>query len=290
MSNIGLSERKNYVGASEVADLFGVGFKSRWQLWLEKKGRIEPEDLSANESVQAGKFLEPAIAAWAADKWQMNLRKVKRYIAHPSIQGFGASLDYESQEGVLVPTEIKWSQSREGWTIEEDTILDAPLRYLLQVQAQMACTGSNTGWLVALVSGKLTRMLVERHLETIERIESEVVKFWLSIKEDREPKPDFSLDSATIAALMQIDANKIVDMTDSNHLPVLCDEYLKAADAESQAEKKKKASMAEIRTLIGSASKVLANGFVITNTMVKESAINYVRKPYPLTKITAKKL
>jgi putative phage-type endonuclease len=289
MSNITLAERKLWVGASEVADLFGVGFSSRWIRWLEKAGRIEPEDLSANENIKRGQHFEPAIAAWAADKWGMKIRKVRRYIPHPYIKGFGASLDYEMRDGVTMPVEIKSSWNRDGWDLEGDTILDAPLKYLLQVQAQMACTGAHLAWLVAEIQGKLYRMQIERHPETITRIEAEVAAFWLSVEEGREPKPDFSTDGGQIAALMQISSGKVTDLTQNNHLPELCADYLHMAAQKKEAEGRMEASLAEIRTIVGDAGKAICNGFTISNTMVKETPVSYVRKGYCLTRITEKK-
>jgi putative phage-type endonuclease len=289
MSNISLDQRKNYVGASEVADLFGVGFKSRWQLWLEKAGRIESEDLSENEHIRRGNFLEPAIAAWAADKWGMKLRKVRRYIPHPFLKGFGASCDYESQEGTLIPVEIKSSEYADGWEVEGDTILDAPLRYLLQVQAQLACHGAPYGWLVVMQRGRLYRMKVDMHRETVATIEQEVAEFWLSIEENKEPKPDFAYDGAVIAELMSVDKAKVVDLMDNNHLPVLCAEYKAAVDVENDGKARKETALAEIRSIIGGAGKVLTKGFTITNSVVAETQISYLRKSYVTTRINQQK-
>ncbi len=289
MSNIALEDRIKYVGASEVADLFGVGFKSRWQLWLEKAGRLEPEDLSANEHIRRGNFLEPAIAEWAADKWGMKIRKVKRYKQHPDVPRLGASLDYESQEGKLIPVEIKSSEARQLWEVDGDTILDAPLKYLLQVQTQLACAGAEYAWLIVMLAGKLYRMKVHRHDDTIQKILAEVKDFWATVDEKKEPKPDFAADSALIASLMQVDKEKVVDLTGNNHLPVLCAEYLESGETEKKAKEKREAAMAEIRGIIGDAGKAMAKGFKITTTMVAESQISYVRKAYPNTRITKEK-
>ena len=289
MSNITPQDRIKFVGASEVADLFGVGFKSRWQLFLEKAGRIEPEDLSDNPFVQAGLYLEPAIAAWAADKWSMNLRKVRRYIKHPHIERFGCSLDYESQEGSLIPVEIKWSQCSEGWELDGDTILDAPFRYLLQVQAQLAVTGAPYGWLIVLLNGKLCRMRIDMHREAVAQIEDEVAIFWTSVDNNQEPKPDFSYDGGTIASLMSVNKETVVDMTSSNRLPELCSEYLAGKDIEKDGKARAETALAEIRSIIGDAGKVLTNGFNISQSMVAEQHVSYVRKGYPLTRITQHK-
>ena len=54
-----LEQRKNSIGASEVSSILGLNpWKSALQLWLEKTGAVEPEDLSENEAVFWGQRLE----------------------------------------------------------------------------------------------------------------------------------------------------------------------------------------------------------------------------------------
>ena len=137
MSNIPLSERRKFVGASEVGSLFYavetedgrivyphmfeplppgaaiLGCLSRhttgYRLWHIKAGNVDADNLDEVERVQAGQHMEPAIAAWSAEKWPEwsgVLRKVRRYIEHPEITGFGASRDYELHAAGLPPVEI----------------------------------------------------------------------------------------------------------------------------------------------------------------------------------------
>ena len=74
--------RAMHLGGSDVAALFGLSpYTSKWQLWMEKAGKLAPEDLSGNMAVQAGKFLEAGIANWAASKWGMTISKVEEYHA-----------------------------------------------------------------------------------------------------------------------------------------------------------------------------------------------------------------
>ena len=41
-----------HIGGSDVAALFGLSpYSSRWQLWMEKAGKLPPEDISGNKAV-----------------------------------------------------------------------------------------------------------------------------------------------------------------------------------------------------------------------------------------------
>ena len=58
--------RASSIGGSDVAALLGISpYKSKWQLWMEKSGKLEAEDLSYNTAVQAGTFIVSGIANWA---------------------------------------------------------------------------------------------------------------------------------------------------------------------------------------------------------------------------------
>lgn len=53
-----LQGRKNGIGASEISAVLGCGFKTAIQLWKEKIGASEPDDLSNNSRVTFGNQAE----------------------------------------------------------------------------------------------------------------------------------------------------------------------------------------------------------------------------------------
>ena len=55
--------RNSGIGGSDAAVIAGLNrWKSPYQLWLEKTGQVEPEDLSNNEYVYWGTVLEQVVA------------------------------------------------------------------------------------------------------------------------------------------------------------------------------------------------------------------------------------
>jgi putative phage-type endonuclease len=236
------------IGGSDVAALLGISpYKSKWQLWMEKAGKLEAEDLSGNSAIQAGTFLESGIANWAAHRWGMDISKVTDYYTVDDVVGMGASLDYIA--GDDKPVEIKWSARGHGWQYEGDKILEAPEHYLVQVQHQIACINANgfradAGWLVALIDNEPRRMLVPRHDAVIDAIKASITDFWVSIIASREPDPDFSLDGDAIARMFGTLPMADVEL-DSDAAPLFA-KYLDAAATEKLAKESKEAIKAEL--------------------------------------------
>ncbi len=293
MTNITKDERKNWIGGSEIAALFGLSpYMSKFDLWHRKKGTLPEPDLD-NERVRAGNHLEPAIADWFKTETGIAVRRVHRYMEHPTVSQFGTSLDYETVTGHL-PVEIKNVDGlifRDKWEADGDIITDAPMHIILQLQAQMACAGKDRGYLVACVGGnKLYYMEVAANPGAIKRFESEVEQFWASIRENRAPEPDFTLDASSIAVLYRDASDAEIDMTGNNLLTSLVHDYKQAADEEKAAKALKAAKKAEILTIIGDAKKVKLDGFTISATTTKEAHVEaHTKKAFRNFRVTAVK-
>lgn len=191
--------RKPNVGGSDVACLFDCGFKTRFQEWHEKKGDLAPEDLADNERVTLGRCLEGGIAAAAQELYGIELEKSNSYFTDDECPGLGATLDYCLLSGrEFCPVEVKnasWGQWRDNWITHDDGVVEPPLRYLLQVQTQLACTGATAGMLIALISGdRLVKCDIPRHEEAIAEIRRRVTEFWKSIEAGEEPSPQLPRD------------------------------------------------------------------------------------------------
>lgn len=278
MSAIPHSERRRFVGASESAALLGVSpFTTAYTLWHEKAGLIEPDNLDDDERVQAGRFLEPAIARWAEQKWGWPLKYVPDYWQHPTVAGMGASPDYSDGNGA--PVEIKtadWLVFRDEWGAEGDTITDAPTHYLVQVQHQLACKpDAPHGWLVVCVAGnRLYRMKIDRHPGVIARLEQVITDFWASIEAGTPPAPDFGSDAATIGKLHSRGNGEFLDLSSHNRLPEICAEYRDGKEQEKAGKKRADAALAEIRHLIGEASGAIGpDGWTIKATDIAPSEV-----------------
>ena len=172
---------------------------------------------------------------------------------------------------------------RNGWAAVGDEIIDTPLHYLIQVQHQLACRPDALhGWLIACVGGnRLYRTKIERHPGSIAAIERAVVDFWVSIREERAPTPDFQADAAAVAALYAHAGVATADLSANNRLPELCAAYQRAGADEKAAKGAKAAAKAEIFREIGDAAKALcSDGYTVSAGMVAGAEVAYSRKAY----------
>lgn len=212
---------------------------------MEKAGKLPPEDLSHNKAVQAGTFLESGIANWAAHRWGMTIEKVTDYFIADDCPGMGASLDFITDAGI--PIEIKWSAYGDGWEYDGEVITSAPENYILQVQHQMACTGAEYGWLIALLRNEPRRMKIPRNENIINAIKAKVTEFWASVREGTEPPVDFENDAEAVVRLL--DFVPISDITLGEEHAHLFQKYLEMASLEKQAKAKKDEAKTELLAL-----------------------------------------
>jgi predicted phage-related endonuclease len=193
------SLRLQCVGASEVAALFGCGYQSHFQLWHEKRGDLGHADYSDNERVVLGRCLEDGIAKAAGELFDYKLVRAGAYYTDDECAGLGATPDYFLvREGGEFPAEVKnasWGSFKDNWIIHDDGFTEPPLRFQLQVQTQLACTGSAAGLLIALISGdRIVRCEIPRHDKAIAEIRARVGAFWESIENNVEPPAEMPAD------------------------------------------------------------------------------------------------
>lgn len=194
------SLRDGRSGASEVANIFGCGYISPFQYFHEKKGALAHEDFSNNERVILGRHLEAGIAAAAEELFGYKLAKSRAYYMDDAIGGLlGATPDYfmdrEDSDTVVEVKNASWGAWKDDWIVHEDGFVECPLRFQLQVQAQLACTGAKNGILIALISGdRIVRCFQPRHEPAITAIRTKVSEFWQSIYDDVPPPAEMPGD------------------------------------------------------------------------------------------------
>lgn len=191
--------RAKHVGGSEVPDLFGCGYHTEFETWHVKRGSLPRAIALDNERMCIGRHVEPGIAGAAGELFGYELVKATDYFTDEECPGLGATPDYFLlRDGVELPAEVKnasWGAFKDDWIIHEDGFTEPPLRFQLQVQAQLACTGAPSGLLIALVSGdRIVRCEIPRHESAIAEIRNRVSNFWHSIDHGDEPPAEMPRD------------------------------------------------------------------------------------------------
>src|SRR6201993_4238513 len=87
------ANRTGFIGGSDARIIMGDGEAALLRLWREKRGEVEPEDLSGNLIVQLGLATEELNRRWYQANTGQVLTDVKRQISHPVLRWMAATLD-----------------------------------------------------------------------------------------------------------------------------------------------------------------------------------------------------
>src|SRR4051812_29758281 len=86
-------DRRAFIGGSDARIIMGDDETALLRLWREKRGDIEPEDLSGNLIVQLGTVTEHLNRQWYERNTGHLVTEVQRRVFHPVKRWMAATLD-----------------------------------------------------------------------------------------------------------------------------------------------------------------------------------------------------
>jgi predicted phage-related endonuclease len=138
--------RRGFIGGSDARIILGDDEVALIRLWREKRGEIEPEDLSGNLIVQLGIVTEPLNRLWFERNTGRAITEVQKRIRHPVVRWMGATLD-----GMVASTGAVFeAKFMLPWSFSEES---AAQKYLPQLQHNMWVTNSATSALSVITGG-----------------------------------------------------------------------------------------------------------------------------------------
>ena len=184
-----LKYRTGGIGGSDVSIIAGVNpFKSVHQLWLEKTGQVEPEQIES-EYTHFGTLLEPIVRKEFTERTGIKVRQKHMLLQNETYPFMYADLDgVINEDGELAIFEAKTASQYKMDTWEKEV----PAEYVLQVQHYMAVTGAKKTYIAALVGGNhFVYHVVERDEVMIAKIIAMEKHFWEThVVGGVEPVPD----------------------------------------------------------------------------------------------------
>ena len=111
------SARKNFIGGSDARIIMGNDETALIHLWQEKRGEVEPYDLSGNLIVQLGVVTEHLNRQWYERNTGQAIKDVQRRVNHPVVKWMAATLDgVVEATGAVFEAKfmLPWSFSEEG--------------------------------------------------------------------------------------------------------------------------------------------------------------------------------
>src|SRR5258705_8795382 len=87
------ADRRSFIGGSDARIIMGSDETALIQLWREKRGEAQPEDLSGNLIVQLGSATEELNRAWYERNTGRRVIAAQRHVKHSIIPFMAATLD-----------------------------------------------------------------------------------------------------------------------------------------------------------------------------------------------------
>jgi predicted phage-related endonuclease len=198
-------DRREFIGGSDARIIMGGDEGALVRLWREKRGEVEPEDLSDNLIVQLGVVTEALNRAWYERNTGHAVTDVQRRLRHPVLGWMAATLDGRVKESGAV-FEAKFMLP---WSFSEEAAAE---KHMAQLQHNMWVANAKTAALSIITGGGKwveisvpSDSLYQHLLLTAEKA------FWRCVQSGEPPQP-FGVEPPR----PRIEAVRIVDMSQSN--------------------------------------------------------------------------
>lgn len=182
------AERLNYVTGSDAAVICGV---SPWgniiDLWQQKLGLLEQEDISWKPTVKAGNYLEPVIRQWFTDETGKPVVEVDGILKHKDLPWMAGNIDGKIH-GEKAIIECKTSSRDDGWGVDGDNTI--PDYYLCQVAHYVSVCDVERAYIAVLIRGSDFRWYTyERNHKLEEMLIAKEKAFWECVTTQTPPEP-----------------------------------------------------------------------------------------------------
>ena len=197
--------RRSFVGGSDARIIMGADETALVHLWREKRGEVEPEDLSGNLVVQLGATTEALNRTWYERNTGRRIVDVQRRVRHSAIPWMVATLD-----GIVEGTETVFeAKFMLPWSFSEEAAAE---KYMAQLQHNMWVTHLRASVLSIITGGgKWVEITIPMDPLYLSVLVSAEKKFWRCVQSGETPH----LINAE-PPRPRIEAICIVDMSSSN--------------------------------------------------------------------------
>ena len=198
-------DRRSFIGGSDARIIMGDDQATLVRLWREKRGEVEPEDLSDALIVQLGTATEDLNRRWYERNTGKAVKDVQRRMLHPVHRWMGATLDGRVDPGGGV-FEAKFMLP---WTFSEEAAAE---KHMAQLQHNMWVTEAKTAALSIITGGgKWVELMVSADPLYQHLLLTAEKAFWRCVVSGDVPRL-FGVETPK----PRLEAVRIVDMSTSN--------------------------------------------------------------------------
>lgn len=170
-----LMERTKGIGGSDSGIVLGLNkYKTPFELWLEKTGRVTPEEIDS-EAIYWGNQMEDVVAHEFMKRTGKKVHNDNFMHFHPEHPFIFANVD-RLLYGEPAVLECKTASAHLSKLWQDDEIPDT---YLTQVQHYLGVTGLDHAYIAVLIGGnRFVYKEIQRDDDLIKMIFDSEVKFW----------------------------------------------------------------------------------------------------------------
>lgn len=255
-----LEARREGIGGSDASVIVGLNrWKSPFQLWLEKTGKAEAEDLSGNEYVYWDKVLEEAVANRFCELTgkkvqrrgllQMDDRPYIRASVDRMVVGENAGLECKTCNGFAAK---EW---------EDDEV---PAAYYVQCQHYMMVTGCERWYIAVLIGGNhFVWKEIPRNDNEIDLLLQAEIDFWHKVEAGIMPEVDGS-ESCKDALAAEFRGGNAEPLTLPDAAEVIIERIRALDDAKKNTEEDIEHHKNQLRRLMGDYELGYAGDYKVT--------------------------
>jgi predicted phage-related endonuclease len=228
-------DRRRFIGGSDARIIMGKDETRLVRLWREKRGEVEPEDLSGNLIVQLGLATEDLNRRWYELNTGQVITDIQRRVQHPALRWMAATLDGRL-EGSDAVFEAKFMLP---WSFSEEAAAE---KYMPQLQHNLWVVAARTA-VLSIITGGGKWVEIIAHADPLYQhlIVTAERKFWRCV-ESGEPPRLFGVEPPK----PRVEAIRIVDMSTSNAWAEFAGLFTRTRAAHAEHE----AAKAELKSLM----------------------------------------
>ncbi len=253
------NRRRYFIGGSDARIIMGDDEAALLRLWREKRGEVQPEDLSGNLIVQLGVVTEDLNRRWYEANTGQVITDVQKHVRHPTVRWLAATLDGRVQSSGAV-FESKFMLP---WYFSEEA---AVAKYMAQLQHNMWVVAARSA-VLSVITGGGKWVEIKTHADPLYQhlIVTAERKFWRCVESGEAPRL-FGVELPP----PRIDAVRIVDMSSSNAWAEFAAVFARTREAHQEHEHAK----TELKGLMPADAKE-ATGHGIRAKRSKSGAVSF---------------
>jgi len=221
-------DRRSFIGGSDARIIMGNDEAALLRLWREKRGEVEPEDLSGNLIVQLGLATEDLNRRWFELNTGEVITNIQRRVKHPVTRWMAATLDGRV-EGSGAVFEAKFMLP---WSFSEEAAAE---KHMPQLQHNMWVVNAKSAAL-SVITGGGKWVEITTHADALYQhlVLTAEKKFWRCVESGEAPRL-FGAEPPR----PRIEAVRIVDMSTSNAWAEFAGIYARTRSAHLEHEQAK---------------------------------------------------